>query len=66
MDLLPVDATSCPVLSLFALAMTVHLCTQLPLALKALNIGVPPSELLIDCAQAGGLHGRYKRAEIQT
>ena len=31
---------------------------KLPLALKALDAGISPQELLIDCAQAGGLHGR--------
>ncbi len=31
---------------------------KLPLALKALDAGISPQELLVDCAQAGGLHGR--------
>jgi len=31
---------------------------KLPLALKALSIGIPMTELLIDTAQAGGLHGK--------
>eukprot|EP00283_Hemiselmis_rufescens_P027141 CAMPEP_0173468800 /NCGR_PEP_ID=MMETSP1357-20121228/77035_1 /TAXON_ID=77926 /ORGANISM="Hemiselmis rufescens, Strain PCC563" /LENGTH=386 /DNA_ID=CAMNT_0014437023 /DNA_START=227 /DNA_END=1385 /DNA_ORIENTATION=+ len=31
---------------------------KLPLALKALDTGISPQELLVDCAQAGGLHGR--------
>ncbi|EKX33277.1 hypothetical protein GUITHDRAFT_120541 [Guillardia theta CCMP2712] len=31
---------------------------KLPLALKALSIGIPADQLLIDVAQAGGLHGK--------
>ena len=31
---------------------------KLPLALKALDAGISPQELLVDCAQAGGLHGK--------
>jgi len=31
---------------------------KLPLALKALDAGISPQELLVDSAQAGGLHSR--------
>ncbi|KAJ1465381.1 hypothetical protein T484DRAFT_1757458 [Baffinella frigidus] len=34
------------------------LAGKLPLALKGLDIGLKPEHLLLDCAQAGGLHGR--------
>uniref|UniRef100_A0A7S0EZJ6 Uncharacterized protein n=1 Tax=Hanusia phi TaxID=3032 RepID=A0A7S0EZJ6_9CRYP len=34
------------------------LAGKLPLAVKALSIGVSVDELLIDVAQAGGLHGK--------
>ena len=31
---------------------------KLPSSLKALDAGISPDELLVDVAQAGGLHGR--------
>lgn len=34
------------------------LAGKLPLCLKALKLGLDPSQLMIDCAQAGGVYGR--------
>jgi hypothetical protein len=34
------------------------LAGKLPLCLKALQIGIDPKQLMIDCAQAGGVYGR--------
>lgn len=34
------------------------LAGKLPLCLKALKLGLDPSHLMIDCAQAGGVYGR--------
>lgn len=34
------------------------LAGKLPLCFKALQIGIDPSQLMVDCAQAGGVYGR--------
>jgi len=34
------------------------LAGKLPLCLKALQIGIDPKQLMVDCAQAGGVYGR--------